>query len=411
MFIRVAPLLLAAVLGAVPAAPAAADDEPLFESHGRFIFEAQREDNLDLEPRDDAKSVNGLEPLLRIGTNVRPGRRLWGYVEAELLHNIERETGEPTERETRLRLNHAFVAYDGLLPDTRLRAGRWLYRDEREWLFDENIDGLHAEFEGDDWQFDAFAGRVNRWQRDLLDSRSRGEPVNTYALLVRREVADDSTVGAYAVLRDDISGKAGRQLFTGLRAHGEPHERLRYWAELGHVRGSDGARRTSGHALDVGATWTFTRAPLQPRLTLGHARGSRHYRQTGLHSNEANFGGLAKFKIYGEAADPDLSNLRITTAGLGLDVGERASLDLVYHRYRQSRVAELGEAAIEPDNDRQGGSGVGHELDLVLGLRSDDDIEMEFVLGRFVPSARFDTDDREPADAAWFGRVRFELNF
>src|SRR6058998_1637039 len=46
-------------------------------------------------------------------------------------------------------------------------------------------------------------------------------------------------------------------------------------------------------------------------------RHNNQFRQSGLHTNETRFGGLSKFKIYGEALDPELSNIEIFTAGVG----------------------------------------------------------------------------------------------
>ena len=47
----------------------------------------------------------------------------------------------------------------------------------------------------------------------------------------------------------------------------------------------------------------------------------------GLQENEADFGGAASFKDYGEVLDPELSNLAIFTVGLGLRPSEKFSLD------------------------------------------------------------------------------------
>ncbi|WP_209428272.1 alginate export family protein, partial [Pararhodobacter sp. SW119] len=115
--------------------------------------------------------------------------------------------------------------------------------------------------------------------------------------------------------------------------------------------------------------------------TLGYAWGSGDsdpasetdtaYRQTGLQSNEARMGGFAKFHYYGEALDPDLSNIAIATAGVGITSNERVSLDMLYHHYREV-TASAG-----------GARHLGDGLDLVIGYRPARGIEIDAAIGWF----------------------------
>ena len=91
-------------------------------------------------------------------------------------------------------------------------------------------------------------------------------------------------------------------------------------------------------------------APLSPHVILGYAFGSGNsdpdddrddaFRQTGLQGNETEVGGLTPFRYYGEAFDPELSNLSIFTAGLGTRPTPELSADLVYHYYLQDHAAD-----------------------------------------------------------------------
>ena len=108
------------------------------------------------------------------------------------------------------------------------------------------------------------------------------------------------------------------------------------------MRGKDETKiRLRGYALDASATYRISNHPLNPKVTLGYAYGSgddnpndttnHEFRQTGLQSNESKFGGIPKFKVYGEALDPELSNLKIFTMGFGFQPAPRVSVEPQRH--------------------------------------------------------------------------------
>lgn len=393
-------------------------EQPFVQLRNHLILEVQGERNPELE-RGRVERTTEIEPLWRFAAQIGRGRPVWGLVETEFLHQIEHQTGDPREHRTLLRLNQAYVAFDTLLPETRVRAGRWLQRDEREWLFDENFDGLHLAAEDGDWQAELFGARVRQWRRDLLDSRSgrRGRPADHLAALLRYELGKDWTVGAYAVRQHHFEGDDGRERlhFYGLRSHGMRDKGWRHWAEIGRVAGRADGRAVSGQVVDLGVTRVFDGVAGTPRLTLGYAQASAGYRQTGQQSNEATFGGVAKFKVYGEALDPDLANLRIATLGLGLAPAPGWSVDLVWHHYRQSRIAPLGEATVEPKGDLLSGRRLGDGLDLVVGWQPSRGFKAEAAAGWFRPAARLrdddDLDDARRGGMAATLRVDLEWRF
>jgi hypothetical protein len=252
--------------------------------------------------------------------------------------------------------------------------------------------------------------------------------------------------------------------------------RLYYWADTAIVRGretaldfggkaaerkADGASSHSvrGWGLDLGMTWA-TRLPGRLSFTVGYAVGSgdskgkdlsqpkfnksdiqeindRSFRQTGLQRNNARFRGVDRFKYYGELLEPELSNLRVGTASVGFRFLKHSSVELLYHLYRQVDAAKFLRSADvrrQPAGRRRG---IGHELDLVIGIEEWEHVEIELVGSAFRAGPAFgahcdDDDDDIPADPpavpqdcpdekdfvpasdgdwSYLGFLKFKLNF
>jgi alginate production protein len=263
-----------------------------------------------------------------------------------------------------------------------VQVGRQRFEDERQWLYDEDLDAVRLRYARGPFSVELSAGRNGLVRKNLLgpDDRDR---IDTYVLHAIHEPSDAFAVEGYAIVRDDRAARGERRVFAGLRSRGEPVEDLDYWLELGYGGGGWGA--------EVGTTYEWQVGP-RPSLTLGLAFGSRSFRQTGLQGNEGDFGGATDFKYYGEILDPELSNLVIVTVGIGVRPSEAWSLDLVYHHYRQDRPsAALRDAAIDaaPSGRRRS---LGSEVDLVLGaVEILGHVEVKAIAGYFFPGAAFST--------------------
>jgi alginate production protein len=160
----------------------------------------------------------------------------------------------------------------------------------------------------------------------------------------------------------------------------------------------------------VGATYRFADLPFDPSVTLAYARGSgdgnasdasnTEFRQTGLHSNEARYIGFGAFKVFGEVIDPDLSNLKIATVGVGARVTPGISVDLVYHRYQlnaiASEVRNWGLTAQMNTLAGQQSRDVGQELNLVVcfrGMFGVNRLGLDLRMGKFFPGKAFRNSD------------------
>jgi alginate production protein len=236
-------------------------------------------------------------------------------------------------------------------------------------------------------------------------------------LLASYRASADLTVEAYVIARDDRDVDGRRPVFAGLRSWGEPVEDLDYWFELGYAGGRDGSKHIQGWGVDLGATYEFQVGP-RPALTLGFAFGTGDrnpddgtdgaFRQTGLQDNEWNFGGATDFKYYGEVLDPELSNLAILTAGVGIRPSDKFSLDLVYHYYLQHRAsASLRNAGIDAEPSGRSRR-LGSAIDLIVGLQEIwDHLDARLGVGYFLPGAAFP----ESSGGAWVVRAEVQFRF
>ena len=333
-----------------------------------------------------------------------------------------------------------------------LQIGRQALSEDREWWWDSDLDALRIH-----WDAFPFAaeigvarelGAVSTLGRGLeADERgilrefararwswSPGHVLEGFAL----HQSDASRAHAIGeVIEEDREDESDANLWwAGARATGEAELGSRlvvsYWGDFAWVTGreelfayEDAASggsvvtarsrpRVNGWGFDVGATLR-TRLPLEAGLTAGVAIGSgRHgapaqgFRQTGLQDNNSHFGGVEGFRYYGQALDPELSNLGVASLGIGFPLLSDSSLDLVYHRYWQHRRAPfLRDAGLDRDP-----SGVSRQLgdgfDLVVGLQEWEHLELEIVIGAFHAGRAFAGNRGE---IALDGFVRVGWNF
>lgn len=380
-------------------------------------FESERDFDLDNDLDDDRTR---LQPELNVTLSFDPDEQVQVFVETELSKNYSLDTpkGEGDE-DLVLEIQQAFLYFSDIYDVLSLQLGRQEYEDEREWLYDEELDAARAYVDYESWTVELSVSQEELLRKDLLNDIPV-EDVNNYVLLVNHERDEDAETAAYVIYRDQRESLEGDEeedlLFFGLQSGGEIFSDLDYWANLSHVRSTKAPVDVRGFGGDVGLTYVFD-APLEPSVTLGAAFGTgdrdggngtdRAFRQTGLHDNEDEFNGVTSFKYYGVAFDPELSNMGIATAGLGVRPTDDTSIDVIYHHYRQHRAAdEIRDTAIDADPDGRHRT-LGNELDVVLGLREFGNFDAELIFGVFWPGAAF-LDD---ADNAYFGGIEVVYTF
>jgi alginate production protein len=368
-----------------------------FGAEIEFAYEYRK--NLGLAGRSD-NDASLLTPELSLAFSFDPDPRFQAFLNValarEFVLKLEAGQSRPSE-DVELEVKEAFVwvrSPQGL----SLQLGRQRFEDERQWLYDAELDAATVRYEREALAIQLSASWDGRVRKDML-SAATPDDTNTYVLNASYRLFRETTVEGYVIVRDNRAVDRKRPVFVGLRSRGEPIEDLDYWLDFGYVGGRDGSNRIRGWGVDLGATYEFQVGP-KPALTLGFAFGSgdqspddgtdRSFRQTGLQENESDFGGATDFKYYGQVLDPELSNLAILTAGLGIRPSDKFSLDLVYHYYLQHRAAPaLRNAGIDAEpsgRSRRLGSGV----DLVIGFQEIwDHLDARLVAGYFIPGTAF----------------------
>jgi alginate production protein len=375
-----------------------------FSSAGHFELDFDQEVNLNL---DDAvnEDVLTLQPELQLEFTQEFTQQLKAYVQMEFRKELVLEDDEDGEDgPVELRLEQAYISYQAR-EDVEAQFGRMEYKDKREWIYDVDLDGVQLMVNRGAFSLTAAGGRERRWQRDLLNNDKYGK---TDTWILRMDYSEGERDHAlWWLSQNDTSGDDESPWFVGLSSHGDLLEDLRYWLELMAVRGHEGDTDIRGYGFDAMLIRSFD-LPYKPALSAGLAFGSgddtpgdgtlNEFRQTGFQDNDGRLAGLNKFRFYGEAIKPELSNLRIFTLGAGIRPGKKTSLELVYHQYRQDVASDsLRDTDLDVDPDGLS-KDLGQGLDLVFGYLNKKQFRIEAVLGYFKPGDAFDAE----ADDAWF---------
>jgi alginate production protein len=295
---------------------------------------------------------------------------------------------EPAQRRAfTAKVDVANVAFRNIadLP-VEVSFGRMTFEDPRLTLYDLTLDGIHVRIKGDTFVTEASVTREDQWDFTFLQDLPKST-IKNYILYHEYRGIEDHKIAAYAIARlDRVLRSEGRFKLYGVRAYGRPWDEFNYWAEFGVSRGVDEARVPQplrGNAHDLGFTYRYPDLPMAPCLTFARAYGSgdadsrdgvnREYRQTGMQSNETKFCGVAQFKRYGEFIDPEISNLRIYTLGIGFRPTPNVYVDLVHHEFRLNHIAtDVRNGQISAQMNRFAGRtslNVGRELDVIVAFR------------------------------------------
>ncbi|MCB0322261.1 MAG: alginate export family protein [Bdellovibrionales bacterium] len=370
---------------------------------------AERNFNLDRSSNEDLGSVDPTwsfaaryhaSPSVELFTNLEPGLSL---VEDKQNRKDDQTTFDVTQA-------YADVATG--VADSLLRLGRQRIVDSREWVIDEEVDGILLQLER--WGGLLGASVFEVRGKDVL--RGENEARGFYSLLrYDAQVVEEDRASAFLLYRNEYSAEDEQTFHFVIQKSGELPNDVEYWGSASYVYGDANAADIRAYGFDVGGTVEGDTS-LKPTVIVGFAMGSgdsrpeggsdTNFRQTGLQDNDAKLSGKARVRYYGELFDPELSNMLIYTLGGGIRPSKPTSIELLVHHYQQhQRVDVLRDSAIDADLTGESRS-LGHEVDLIIAYKADSGLKASLALGYFEPGAAFeDTDEALFAEA----KVRYEF--
>lgn len=115
-----------------------------------------------------------------------------------------------------------------------------MFKDEREWLYDADLDAVRVFVNASRLGFEFSATRDRFLDRDLLNNEPNPR-TNRYLAMARYAMTGESEASAYVLAQDDNSEDDEDEVFVGVRSGG----RLLSTVDFGWRRRSSEERRTA----------------------------------------------------------------------------------------------------------------------------------------------------------------------
>ncbi len=397
---------------------------------GEYAATLRERRNFPLDDSDGQAKRTDLDHEFQVEFFYPFRERIYFFTEIKAKYESElRHTGSDPSADKSIERGPMWVFMDRLGgTGLGLQLGRQNLRETREWWWDADLDAARLYYDNGPFHGELAAGQelarvsslqgIDPEQKRVARMTAMGswlwaskQTIELYALHHQDRSASEPVGASLNEEREDPSD--ARLTWLGIRAMGDRATEkvgdFRYWADAGWVRGRETLLKFNnangvstvdsrtdvkvrGSAFDVGLSWR-TLLPLRPAFTLGYAQASGDdslndgvdsaYRQTGLHNNKWRFFGVNRFRYYGELLRPELSNLNVITAAVGLRFLENSSVELLYHRYRQMRASDsLRDVRIGADLNGKN-RGVGEEYDLVFGMREWAHLDLALIASTF----------------------------
>lgn len=347
-----------------------------------------------LEEENFEPAVRGTERMVLSRLQLLGASQITDTIEAYAKVTMTRSapTGGVAHGEARLSEGYVIIHQLGGAP-VDVQIGRQRFRDSREWFFDDYLDAARVHVTLPAVKVEAAVSRGISPGAERV--RERRDELQFLMSAATRLFG--TKVAAHTLARRDAT-RNERVVWIGGSMEGGAGGNWRYWGNVVTRRGSSATSRLTGWASDGGVKHTWNRR-WSPVLTLGYAFGSgdrtrgdgldTRFRQTDLEDNQAYFGGLRRIAIYGELFDPELSNLHVLTAGVGVRPWRGFGLDAIYHRFAQATPT----ASLPSGNLNGELNGLrrllGDELNVVMTLRATRSVDLDLAVGAFLPGAAF----------------------
>lgn len=391
------------------------DAQEKLQIDGRISLGGEFLGNEDLTDGPD-NLLATLGPEARLDLTYRPDDDIEAYVSfgAGLDHQLE-DGNWTTDATTELREAYLLID-DSIADDIEFQIGRQDFEDGREFLYDEQLDGVRLAYDHQAWRIELAWAREALIPKDLTRRERGRDRVDNFIFHAEYKLTDDWDIAAYVLKQEDRRPGNISPTHFGIQSEGTLGGGFGHWFDFSLQRGKIGARKLRANAVDAGLIYTFPGAA-RPAIFAGYARGSgggnattsREFRQSGLQDNEDRITGRSNVRYYGEALDPDLSNIKIFTLGAGIRPNAASSLEIVAHKYRQVDLDDEDIRGSPISATLNGNSrDIGSELDAIFAVRLFRGIGLEAKLGWFMPGKAFDPPARKDA---LFGKLRLVYRF
>jgi alginate production protein len=380
---------------------------------GEFQIDLIPENNFDLSDETDSDVVfTKLSTRLELSSKPHPDLDIFLKLVAQEPVSSD-DPFHPDRSEGSVRLAEGYFLWRELFTDhLGIKVGRQDFDEKREWLFDENLDAVRLFL-----NFDPMLVEIST-STNFSETKVQDEGVINHILYGSYRIGTRRHVAAYVIHREDDDPIFNHdRRWYGVRSFGKFGKYIKYWMEVSFLRGERRGRELKSNGFDIGFTTTQEDLSMEPSFTLGYAYGSGdidfkdmidgNFRQTDFEDNNDKFNGVSSFKYYGEVLDPELSNLRIITTGMGFRWSKNGSFDILYHIYRQVYAYDKIHGSDLLADPTGASKAVGDEIDFILGLEKIKNVDIELTVGFFRPGEAFNPNTNIASNA----KLQIEYNF
>lgn len=345
-------------------------DHISYSAYASLRFQGERNIDLDDDTRD---KTNEPAAYLGLAARAKLGPHATAFVHAEL--DFRRKTTHDTTYPMRRRLNikEALVAFN-LSETSTLTVGRMRFSDAHKWIADASVDGVH------------YTTKQNGTALEFAIAKDVFDEQSSYLLAHATEYTKRKNRGLYVLAEKNQNA---RRVHFAAYLTDKSYNDFSYTAHLGAVLGDAANGKRAGAGFDVRAIHKIGKHKWNPQITVGVAGGTEGFQQSGLHSNKTYDGGQTQFNRYGYVYKPELTNIIVGTAALGIRPSRKVSVDLGAHVYAQPFPSSIAPDA-RVDGTTTGQSAyLGSELYLAGAWRPNRKTKVEFGTGIFKPGAAY----------------------
>ena len=388
--------------------------------------EVTLEENYDLDSKTD-DSKGEVESIASLAVTIMPHEKIKAYANLGVAHEYEftDEAGSTKDRDFEVRLSEAYILFGEMIKNSEVTIGRQKFTDKRAWFYAAKIDAFRYVYSLEKLLFDFSVGRGGIVERDLF-SWDESKDIINYIFKSEYKMTDNNTSELHVLYSHGYDDAWVRPFVVGASSYGSISNAFTYWSHIAwtkgreHVKRWDGDERTfsfQGFGFDAGCRYEFD-VPLKPSLCIGYAFGSgddepnngdsEGFRQSGLQYNYARLNGITDINYYGELFKPELSNLNVVTAGVGVRPHKKVSAEIVYHYYVQHKHdSEIKYSSLDADPlglHRE----LGQEIDFILAVNRFYNFDLKATFGIFLPGEAFASSNDS---TALLGKVQVRYKF